>query len=218
MACCQFCLGFANASRTPRKNVSIFDGEDTALDQAISRALSTPESVTAANLRMFFCLEVTQLLIRRKCDELADQCGLEGVVNPPWLKQPFKFTHEELMQLARHIEALEDMLGSVNFEMKIRKEGNTGSTSAELFSAGLMSNPLIEVLQAFRKVTKKISSSTRRSERFTESYSSIAGLFVNELFTKLGVMPHDYITLITIMFTISSSETVSPWTSKIPFL
>jgi hypothetical protein len=210
---CQFCLGFAKGSRAPRRNVSLFEGEDDLLNQAIERAEQLREDASATNLRMFFCLEVAQMLARRKCEQIADTCNLNGVVTPPWLVTKIEFNHEGIRKLRADIAEFRGTLTSLDLEMRIIKEGRPGATHADLYSSGL-SAPLDAALASLREVAKKIDLASRST---SDSYSAV-GKACADLFTKLDAMPQDYITILTIMFSITATETVSPWSTKIPFL
>lgn len=216
---CQFCLGFCAASKVPRSSVSIFDGEDTALEQARERAAQIPEDIAATNLRMFFCLEIGQLFIRRKCEQIADTCGLQGTVTPAWLQTPFPFTHQGLTELLAHVVDMDELFVALDLEMKMRKEGGVGATTADLFSSGLMTVPLRDSVARFRRYVQKLDASVRRSKYRspTALHHVLGGIFAEFLIT-MGAMPQDYLTILAIMFNITSTETVSPWTTKIPFL
>jgi hypothetical protein len=216
---CNFCLGFCATSKVPRAQTSIFDGEDTALEQARERASQMPEDIAATNLRMFFCLEIGQLFIRRKCEQIADTCGLEGTVTPAWLRTPVQFTHRGLTELIAHVVDMDELFVALDLEMKMRKEGGVGATTADLFSSGLMTVPLRDSVTRFHRYVQKLDASVRRSQYRTPTalHYPLGGMFAEFLIT-MGAMPQDYVTILTIMFNITSTETVSPWSTKIPFL
>lgn len=197
----------------PRKTVSIFEGEDYELKQLLSRSYLVPTDSAASALRMFFCLEVGQLLLSRQCDQVADNCGLEGAATMPWLKTKILFTAEGFSELLRGIDELTTSYEALSLEYDVRKQAGDSSASAQLFTQ-LLTDPITKSLGIYRECIECIDGAIRRSG---SNYRSVGRRFV-EFFSEVGVMPQDYLSIVSFMHQISSTETLSPWTTTLPFL
>lgn len=216
---CPFCVGFCEASVVERKTVSIFDGEDYELQQALDRSKLLPQDVTATNLRMFFCLEVGQMLLRRQCIEIGDRCkDAIGSLSAPWLAAPFLFTKAGLDALELGVDELTLSLEALDFEFGIRKQGGDTSVSAQIFTE-VLTEPLIRSLKVYRRCIARTDESVRRpASRDHAQFRHVVGAKFVEFFSEVGVMPQDYVSIINLMHQISATETISPWSSKLPFL
>jgi hypothetical protein len=217
---CHLCEGFCQGSKEARKLVSVFEDEDYEIEQAIVRSGELPTSKVATELRMFFLIGLGHRLLTRQYEEAAHICDISILTDAPWIRIRPEMSTRFLTDYIQTLQDAEEMFTLIEFEVKIRSRGPQVDSNIGMISSRMMTAPLLTGLGNYRGLVSRLMLS------LTRNYKSEAQTVIEHSFGKqavlmlksLGLMPQDYHTVLQYLHTITESETIDPWQTKLPFL
>jgi len=214
---CHLCESFCEGSKNARHHVAIFEDEDYEIEQAMVRSAELPTSKTATELRMFFLVELGHILISRKYQETAKHCDIEMLAETPWLKVPPTLSTLMLLERAGQLSGALETFEALKFEGRLRRIARDKHNNAELLSSGFLIEPLIRAIGFYGNMIEALISSLR-SKTPSDNSAEVCGQYAVKMLHVLGFTPPDYLSVMQYLHTITESETIDPWQTKLPFL
>lgn len=214
---CHLCVGFCEGSKVQRQSVALFDGNDYELDQALSRSKELPDSRAASELRLFFLVDLGQLLIARKYRYIDRLCDANIFETAPWLQTRLVVDSGALARRAVELERALETFEAMKFESVIRRSGRDGHNTAELLDSGMLLAPLISALGLYHGLVRGLRGCLLSARSISGALHE-CGRAATRMLHELDFMPQDYLTALTYLLSINDNETIDPWTSKLPFL
>lgn len=217
---CQFTRAVAARikERHDASSLSIFNEYEGIIDDLQERAKQAVGGRTATQLRMFFWLEVCQFALRLSSVNLIRECELNSVaIDLSWLERRYAPTTFSLKPLLADLELTTERLSALNFEMKVQRHSLEleDHVNAELYSKNLgpqFQNAVNYFKSAVAEFLKVLSRAYPPGVLASKVIATYFIWTLNELSYNSDNMTNVY----NYLSTITDTETVSPWTTKLP--